>query len=324
MHFQRQCLARGKSRSPKLYIPALRLTSLACAQPDQLGDYSLQSGDELTRTKASLEELSELLFSIRQTLHENNDKIDLSSAVNKKRKRGSPDYTDSAMDAVTAIAQLTNSHEHNTISKWSDKVSSASTSLGAQNKFKVLGPQNTLRQIETILSQDMDRLVQRSRIRRGAGGKAIKVIGRDGAHAPVDGEKDVSGEVYDDTDFYQALLRDIVDMGHGAANGAGVGGVGSSYSNFNNTSKKKAAGVDPKASKGRKLRYHVHEKLQNFMAPIPMLTWEKEQIDELFRGLLGGFGRDRMPSETVDLHAVAESASGQSDGGENVGQFRIF
>ena len=46
--------------------------------------------------------------------------------------------------------------------------------------------------------------------------------------------------------------------------------------------------VDTKASKGRKLRYTVHEKIQNFMVPIPKATWHEEQIDELFASLLGG------------------------------------
>lgn len=34
-------------------------------------------------------------------------------------------------------------------------------------------------------------------------------------------------------------------------------------------------------------RYHVHEKLQSFMAPIPAGTWHEEMVDELFSSLLG-------------------------------------
>lgn len=45
--------------------------------------------------------------------------------------------------------------------------------------------------------------------------------------------------------------------------------------------------VDTKASKGRKLRYTVHEKLQNFMAPEDRGSWGERQVDELFGGLLG-------------------------------------
>lgn len=283
-------------------------------QPTQAEAYSNEARDESSKTKTSLEELSELLFSIRSQLYDRNETLDISHAISKKRKRGSSEYIDGALQALTSIEETVLPYEHTTISKWSDKVSSATSALGSQNKFKALGPQNTLRQIESILSQDMDRLVERSRIRRGPSGKTVKVVGRDGAHEPVDGEKDVSAEVFDDTDFYQALLRDVVDIAHG---GAAAGGPGS-YANFNNISRKKAAGVDPKASKGRKLRYHVHEKLQNFMAPIPMISWEKEQIDELFKGLLGG--RSEFGSAIAQ---EAESAENNGIGGEE-GGFRIF
>jgi protein AATF/BFR2 len=45
--------------------------------------------------------------------------------------------------------------------------------------------------------------------------------------------------------------------------------------------------VDTKASKGRKLRYHVHEKLLNFMAPEPRGTWHESMVEELFGSLFG-------------------------------------
>jgi protein AATF/BFR2 len=139
------------------------------------------------------------------------------------------------------------------------------------------------------------------------------VVGRNEALQPVEGEKDVSKDVYDDTDFYQALLREVVDSTSGLSNG--MPGTAGAYASFNQISRKKLANVDPKASKGRKLRYHVHEKLQNFMAPIPTLTWEKEQTDELFRGLLGGNGRQDM-----EMHGRDESDSIP----QAAGQLRIF
>lgn len=37
-------------------------------------------------------------------------------------------------------------------------------------------------------------------------------------------------------------------------------------------------------------RYHVHEKLQSFMAPIPAGTWHEEMVEELFSSLLGRKG----------------------------------
>jgi protein AATF/BFR2 len=127
-------------------------------------------------------------------------------------------------------------------------------------------------------------------------------------HEPVEGEKDVDQEVFDDTDFYQALLREVVGSGDAAnLNGGGA------YASFNNVSKKKAsATLDPKASKGRKIRYHVHEKLLSFMPPVPTNTWEKEQIDELFRGLLGG---------NAELEEQPAASSEAMEAGQ---QIRIF
>lgn len=52
-------------------------------------------------------------------------------------------------------------------------------------------------------------------------------------------------------------------------------------------SKKNKKQVDRRASKGRKLRYEVHEKLVNFMVPIPTATWRPEMVDELIGGLFG-------------------------------------
>jgi len=93
--------------------------------------------------------------------------------------------------------------------------------------------------------------------------------------------------------------------------------------------------VDTKASKGRKLRcvhfsascdamstsimlidkpdrrirYDVHEKVQNFMVPVPFVGggWHEAQIDELFASLLGkGFG-DAQPVDQMMADDAAES-----------------
>lgn len=42
---------------------------------------------------------------------------------------------------------------------------------------------------------------------------------------------------------------------------------------------KKKKVVDTKASKGRKLRYQVQEKIQNFMAPMENNGWHEQQIE---------------------------------------------
>ncbi|CCF34073.1 Bfr2 [Colletotrichum higginsianum] len=38
--------------------------------------------------------------------------------------------------------------------------------------------------------------------------------------------------------------------------------------------------VDRRASKGRKMRFNVHEKLQNFMAPEDRRAWEQDAASD--------------------------------------------
>ena len=54
--------------------------------------------------------------------------------------------------------------------------------------------------------------------------------------------------------------------------------------------------------------YETHEKLQNFMVPVPVIGgWHEEQIDELFASLLGkgfeglGTGEDAADGEGEEM-----------------------
>lgn len=84
-------------------------------------------------------------------------------------------------------------------------------------------------------------------------------------------------EIFDDTDFYQLLLKALVDrrmVDGGAAAGSGA----IRWTTAMRDAKKKKV-VDTKASKGRKLRYQVQEKIQNFMAPMENNGWHEQQIE---------------------------------------------
>lgn len=80
-------------------------------------------------------------------------------------------------------------------------------------------------------------------------------------------------EVFDDLDFYHPLLKDLVER---KAVDVPLGTV-----DWQRRMKGKggARGKDTRASKGRKLRYHEHEKIQNFMAPVQVGTWHEDQIE---------------------------------------------
>lgn len=45
--------------------------------------------------------------------------------------------------------------------------------------------------------------------------------------------------------------------------------------------------VDTKATKGRRLRYAVHPKLVNYMAPQPSTIMNEDAVTELYNSLFG-------------------------------------
>lgn len=104
------------------------------------------------------------------------------------------------------------------------------------------------------------------------------------------GEGEVDPEVYNDSSFYQQLLLAFVSSSN-ATSAARVAEVDDEDVQERlrrkldrENKKKKKRDVDTQASKGRKLRYTVHEKLVNFVAPRPV---EEPSVDtvQLFASL---------------------------------------
>lgn len=69
------------------------------------------------------------------------------------------------------------------------------------------------------------------------------------------------------------------------------------------------------------MRYTVHEKLQNFMAPDDTGTWGERQRNELFGSLLGR--RIRLGEDAEDGVDEVEDGDGEVMGGGE-GGLRLF
>ena len=169
-------------------------------------------------------------------------------------------------------------HHRTTLTKWSHKTNPAP--LPSRHKFAATPTQTPL---TTLLDQHLSntKLLARTRVPRACA-PAQAALGLERAD-----------DIYDDTDSYTLLLRELVDQrmassssgpiqfsnGDGAPTLLGPG--------MKDRSTRVRKRVDTKASKGRKMRYTVHEKLMNFMAPEDRGTWGDRQRVELFAGLLG-------------------------------------
>ncbi|KIY70780.1 TRAUB-domain-containing protein [Cylindrobasidium torrendii FP15055 ss-10] len=221
--------------------------------------------------------LSEDLFDLQESMFD--------GLPPRKRRRIEDDdtidsygtYLQEASTRTSLVEQQQHPELVQTLNKWSAKIQAVSPAVllpSNRNTFSKKS-QNLKSAVQLIADglHDQDKLLKRTQIWRGKGDRLGERSYEGG------GEHDT--HIFDDTDFYQQLLRDVIDSKSGS------GGAGEDWLLAQKQRKAKKK-VDTKASKGRKIRYDVHEKLQNFMVPITIRgAWPEQQIDELFASLLG-------------------------------------
>ncbi|BFZ59640.1 rRNA-processing protein bfr2 [Saitoella coloradoensis] len=260
-----------------------------------------ETADAIKDAEALALSLIDNLFDLRMEFMREADgmEIDGDACQSRKRKRDDDDSVDlnDIWSDFQALDEQFQGWQESTLTKWSNKVQAAS-GVPLNKKFKAVN-QGILAQIQETLS-DKDRLVQRTRLNRSNN----KILGEEEDKTSKDATdehlRNFNAEIFDDTDFYQGMLKELIDRRMlDSGNGTGTQWAAIKQP------KQKKANVDTKASKGRKLRYHVHEKLQNFMAPIPTAQWHDEQVDELFASLLGQRVRvDEEEEKEAELEEV--------------------
>lgn len=216
--------------------------------------------DELADVLAEVRELSEDLFALRQDLLLTNEKLDVPAGFGSARKRKRKDgdgYLQASLADLTTLEGVLEPYLRSTITKWSDKVLAASgLAIGRDKKFKAVN-QNAITQIDHALSPaERERLIKRSRVRRATAtvenGVKAKVVGKEEA-VVLDGEKDkvdVDDEIFDDGDFYQQMLRDLVESRMLDLDDPTMASLRLASAR----GKKVKRVVDTRASKGRKIR----------------------------------------------------------------------
>ncbi|KAF8596755.1 TRAUB-domain-containing protein [Ceratobasidium sp. AG-I] len=273
--------------------------------PDHLAPYvTSEAGQEAAQ--ALIQEVlafSEELLTLRKRLVEINEpEVELPPA--KRRKTNDDDWEQQTRNATLSSVELDAAYHPScvrTLQKWSSKIAAVTPAALSSRNSKSFrgGPAPTRSAVELVEdalgesgASGGGKAVGRTRVQRSAGARIGAQAGQDEVAKEKAGEG-VEGnpEVFDDLDFYQVLLRDVIDSRTGAD--------GAEDWTARQRLKKAKKVVDTKASKGRKLRYEVHEKLQNFMVPVPTAGWHEEQIDELFANLLGRDVTGRREPETV-------------------------
>ncbi|KAK7445400.1 rRNA-processing protein bfr2 [Stygiomarasmius scandens] len=253
--------------------------------------------------------LSEELFELQESLLANSETIELPPRKRRRVDSEDTDYEGYLRDASRTFSSLEHTyHPHlvQTLSKWSSKIQAVAPSvLLPSNRNAFSKDRSALKSAGQLIDETLEgheKLLSRTRIWRGKNP-------RFGVSEIQENQEDI--EVFDDTDFYQQLLRDVIDS-KGASGGDDWMAI--------QKQKKAKKRVDTKASKGRKLRYEVHEKLQHFMGPIVVRgAWQEEQVDELFASLLGKGFEHAASGVIPDTDTVSQEVPvGELEG------FRVF
>eukprot|EP00047_Mylnosiga_fluctuans_P004297 m.233731 g.233731 ORF g.233731 m.233731 type:complete len:479 (+) comp12558_c0_seq1:2-1438(+) len=213
----------------------------------------------LTAAEGNAGRLLDTLVGLQDTLAAQSEGVFAEGSL--KRPRGDDDCDD--WEAVLA-ARHGGMHDfiHTTVDKWHKKTRLEGSRT--QTKiFKALD-QDIMAQVDKITA-DRGRLVTRTRVLR----TPLKVVGQAQAEPSTDAATapPTDVELFDDGDFYQDLLRELIERKSANIADMDSTAMGRHWLEMNALRTKIKRKVDTKASKGRKVRYEVHAKLVNFMAP---------------------------------------------------------
>ncbi|KAG9512722.1 TRAUB-domain-containing protein, partial [Aureobasidium melanogenum] len=197
-----------------------------------------------------------------------------------------------------------NSTRVSILEKWNQKARGASA-ITPKNK---LNNSSANQSIVDVLQEQLhgDRLTKRARTPRSCAPLQLA------AASTTPASETPAQSIYDDADFYGLLLQSLLEQRSADSIAASASSTISINSGFQMRREAKTKkNVDTKASKGRKMRYTVQEKLEDFMAPEDRGTWAERAADELFGSLFGarmGLGEDEDEQEQEEEEGEEEEA----------------
>uniref|UniRef100_A0A182R7C9 Protein AATF n=1 Tax=Anopheles funestus TaxID=62324 RepID=A0A182R7C9_ANOFN len=282
------CLIASNSLPPSSSI----CRNLAC-QNEEFRQKSDQVTKIVSETMEQMLELQELLLG---RYFETKDLLKSGS----KRKAPSVKNANAKQIALDGYEQILASrckdmeeYRNSVLTKWHDR-----TNVASKMRNNPKQSLSVLRKIEDSLI-NREELVRKTQLYRG--GYTLlgrKVSSAETISASADKRKNepeateepstssvYDGEIFDDSDFYHQMLRELIEYKTSTTDSPQE--IAKKLAELQRLRNKMKKTVDTKASKGRKIRYVVHNKLVNFMAPVTDYDWTDDAKDELFGSLFG-------------------------------------
>ena len=279
----------------KLQKTLVGVNTIVGLSADDLEAERLEAKDAIESAELAALRLWNSLNELREELR--------AARTGEKRKRCTFTETTPTIDLwnhVQTKEQEALPHRNTTLQRWSAKAKASTTRIDRGVIDRTANEPTIIDALQETLS-NRTRLLKRAHTPRSC--------------APLQLANNIPSDpkIYDDADFYGLLLKELLEQK--SADSVATANIDLSTSLRVEAKTKK--NIDTKASKGRKLRYTVHEKLQNFMAPEDRGRWSERQADELFGSLFGarmglGEGVEGDEGEGAD----------EEEGGEGLMLFR--
>lgn len=208
----------------------------------------------------------------------------LSSTKRKRDRNGSGGFLKKSKlaetsDRIEENYNLYSNYRNEVLTKWHERTKSAK-----DLKNPAANP-NILTKIENSLLGKKE-MIRKSQIYRGDyeiyGVDKPQVTNENGD--PTPGEIELP-EIFDDSEFYHQLLRELIE--YKSNNDENQSEITQKFIELQKVRSKMKKKVDTRASKGRKIRYIVHNKLVNFMPPRDTSEYTDEAKTELYNSLFG-------------------------------------
>ncbi|KAK2441644.1 hypothetical protein P8452_20385 [Trifolium repens] len=218
--------------------------------------------DLITSSKETLDsilELQEALIaknpSITQTIN--------GSERSSKDLEVSNDLDDNLDKEWSQISRMHNSmaaFRDKSINKWQRMTQVTTGAAAIKGKLHAFN-QDISNQVAAYM-RDPSRMIKQMQLRRSA----VKILGSaaevNNSSNEAETHADGDPELLDDSEFYQQLLKEFFETVDPSSSEK-------AFYALKRMQTKKRKIVDRRASKSRKIRYNVHEKIVNFMAPQP-------------------------------------------------------
>eukprot|EP01080_Neovahlkampfia_damariscottae_P002992 gene2992-5002_t len=218
---------------------------------------------------------SELKESNQDLVEILNDLIDLKNEFSEEKELNSYQTLDKTWNEIEKNAEKHSKKRTDTLEQWNRKTKLSSGNITNKN-FKTIN--TSLENQMSLILKDKDSLIKKSQ----------KILFNEsilGKKRTRDEEKEeaeeIDEEIYDDREFYQVLLRDLIED------------IGSSLGSKENIQKAISRNMKKNNSfrrtKDRSIKYKVHQKMVGFMAPVENTrALDEEATQKLFKNMFGG------------------------------------